>query len=145
MKPMKDYAEYNMPSALETINGEKGLQKFLSKAETYGLPKAIAFAKGSSSTSTLKALSIEHRRKMLIGLVKGTKNNQAVMQKYGVEDLPTVLVLPVESEAEPILYKKKPSFNGLNFFFAKHALSEPVYGKPQEKEEQKEEKSKTEL
>lgn len=146
MKPMKEFAEANMPSSLERINGEAALETFLGKADKYGLPKVLVFTKKPSS-GTLKALSTEFRRKLLIGEVKGTSNNKAVLQKYKVKDLPAVLVLP--EEGEPIRFEKKPTYNALSFFLAKHALKEPVYGeKKQEekKEEQKEEAAKkTEL
>lgn len=139
---LKEYAESQMPSAVETINGMQAMEKFLSKADKYGLPQALVFLKASSSMATVKALSIEHRRKLLIGVVKGTKNNQDVMDKYGVKELPSALVLPLNTE-EPVLYTKKPSFNGLNFFFGKHALSQPVYGS--NNDEEKEKAPKTEL
>jgi hypothetical protein len=78
------------------------------------------------SSGTLKALSTEFRRKLLIGEIKGTANNKALIKAYGVKDFPTVLVLT--EDGNHVKFDKKPSYNALSFFLATHALAEPVFG-----------------
>lgn len=122
--PMQEFAESNMPNFVEKIKDEKALDAFLAKGEKYGLPRVLVFSKKPSST--LKALSTEFRRKLLIGEIKGTSNNKALIKKFNIKDFPTVLVL--QDDGNHIAFDKKPSYNSLSFFLAKHALSEPVYG-----------------
>lgn len=138
-KDMKEYAEMQMPSALELINGEDKLKKFEEKAGKYGLPRAIAFTKATSGLATLKALSIEYRRKILIGVVKGTKNNQSIMKKYNVKDLPAFLVWKVD-DTEPQIFPpaKKPSHNALSMYLSKFALKKEVYGQKKAEESESE-------
>jgi len=124
-KPMKEFAESSMPSYVENINGQKSLDAFLAKADKYGLPRALVFSKKARS-ATIKGLSTEFRRKLLIGEIAGTSNNKAILDKYNIKDMPKVLVL--KDDGEPILLEKKSTYNALNFFFSKHALKKPTDG-----------------
>jgi hypothetical protein len=49
-----------------------------------------------------------------------------LIKAYGVKDFPTVLVLA--EDGNHVKFDKKPSYNALSFFLAKHALAEPVFG-----------------
>lgn len=138
LKPMKEYAEAHMPNSVERIGSEKQHYAFLEKADKYGLPKVLVFSKKPSS-ATLKGLSTEFRRRVLIGEIKGTKSNKGLLDKYGVKDFPTVLVL--RDDGEHVKFTKKPSYNSLNFFLGKYALKKPVEG-PKKVEEKPKEESK---
>lgn len=139
LKPMKDYAEAHMPNAVEQIKAQAGLEKFIEKADKYGLPKVLVFSKKESS-ATLKGLSTEFRRRILIGEVKGTSTNKALIKDYKITEFPTVLLL--QEDGNHVKFTKKASYNALSFFLDKHALKKAVEGPKKEPEE---EKSKTEL
>lgn len=138
LKAMLPFAESSMPSAIERINGVKDLVKVKAKAAKYGLPLALVFLKEDSHV--VKHMSIEFRRRLLVVVVKGTKNNKAVMEKFKVKDLPAVLAFPVHEEdsdlPEPTILNKKPTFGRLTMFFGKHALDQPVFGKKKKEEEE---------
>lgn len=139
-KPMKEYAESHMPNSVERVNSDKTHTAFLEKADKYGLPKVLVFSKKPSS-ATLKGLSTEFRRRVLIGEIKGTSNNKALLDQYKVTAFPTVLVLL--EDGSQVKFAKKPSYNSLSFFLSKYALKKPVEG-PKKVDEPKEE-AKTEL
>jgi len=120
-KPMMEFAEAKMPSFVEKIKGEKVLDKFISKADKYGLPKALLFTKLGKTSASLKALSTEYRRRLLIGEVRGGKHNRAVFTRYNITKLPAAIVLGEDGEDHHV-FDKKPSFNRLNIWFSKLAL-----------------------
>lgn len=128
LKPMMDYAESKMPSYVEKIKGERGLDKFIAKASKFGLPKALLFTKKGKTSASLKALSTEYRRKMLVGEVRAGKHNKDVIKRYKdiVKELPACIVLGEDGQ-EHQLFPKKPSFNRLNLWFSKLALKKPYY------------------
>jgi len=129
--PMKEFAESNMPSAVEKVEGEAGLATFVAKAEKYGLPRALAFSDKPLS-SALKAVSTEYRRRILIGEVRTTKSNQALLEKYGVttKDLPKIVAF--DSEGNPVTLDKKPTHNAIDLFIGKYALKKAVVAQEEE-------------
>lgn len=110
------------------IKGERGLDKFIAKASKFGLPKALLFTKKGKTSASLKALSTEYRRKMLVGEVRAGKHNKDVIKRYKdiVKELPACIVLGEDGQ-EHQLFPKKPSFNRLNLWFSKLALKKPYY------------------
>jgi len=140
-KPMMEFAESNMPSSVVRINGMKDLEKFLTKAAEYGLPAILSFSKTSSHV--VKHMSTEYRRRALVGEVKGTSNNKAVMKEYDVKDLPAVLALTTTGSTKRL--KKKPTFNRLNMFIKDHALKEPVFGTFAKRLEKQEKEAKKKM
>lgn len=141
LKPMKEYAEAHMPNSVVRLNSQKAHDAFIEKADKYGLPKVLVFSKKPSS-ATLKGLSTEFRRRLLIGEVKGTSANKALLAKYKVKDFPTVLVL--RDDGEHVKFAKKPSYNALNFFLSKYALKKPVDGAKKVEEPEPDAQAKTE-
>jgi hypothetical protein len=130
-KDMKQFLDYNMPSYIEQVSGS--LDKFEEKADRNGLPKAILFTSKAKTASMTKYLSTEFRRRLLIAEVYPTKPNKALMDKYGVTDLPALIVLPPANEEgiqeEPIRYEGGPdgfTKNKLQNFLSKHALKTKV-------------------
>lgn len=137
-KPMMNFAIAKMPNFVEKVNAVGGLEKFLKKADDYGLPKVLVFSKSSTTSSMIKAVSTEYRRRALVGEVKATKTNQAIIKQYSIKDFPKVIVIKVDGSV--VQFDKKPSFNSLNFFVGKHVLKKPVSGKKvEEKKEEKKE------
>lgn len=122
-----DFAMSNMPNFVEKIDNQKGLDKFLAKAEEYGLPKVLVFSKAADTSAMIKAISTEYRRRILVGEIKATKNNQAMLKQYNIKDVPRVIV--VKEDGSVVEFDKKPSYNALDFFIGKHALAKPVTGK----------------
>lgn len=137
--PLREFAEANMPNAVEKIEGDSGLQTFLTKAEKYGLPRALVFSDKSLSAA-VKAASTEYRRRVLIGEVRTTKLNQGILQKYGVttKDLPKLVAL--DADDKPISLDKKLTYNAIDMFLGKHALKKPVISKEKQAAEGEEKK-----
>lgn len=127
MKPMMEFAEAKMPNFVEKLKGEKGLTKFIAKGDKYGIPKAILFTDKRKTSASLKALSTEFRRRMLIGEVRAGKHNKAVFDKYNIKKLPACIVLGEDGEEEHHTFEKKPSFNRLNLWFSKYALKKMYF------------------
>jgi len=137
-KDMKQFLDYNMPNYIEQVSGS--LDKFEEKADRNGLPKAILFTSKAKTASMTKYLSTEFRRRLLIAEVYPTKPNKALMDKYGVTDLPALIVIPPANEEgiqqEPIRYEGGPdgfTKNKLQNFLSKHALKTKVPIKKKEK------------
>jgi len=122
---MAEYAHSRMPNFVVRINGAKGLTAFEEKAEKYALPKVLVFSKKSKTSQVLKALSTEYRRRLLIGEVRGSKNNADIIAKYGVQQFPAVIHLKASGETD--VMDKKPSYNRLNSFLHKFALQKPYF------------------
>lgn len=140
-KDMKQFLDYNMPNYLEKVSGS--LDKFEDKADRNGLPKVILFTSKAKTASLTKYLSTEFRRRLLIAEVYPTKPNKALMDKYGVTDLPALIVIPPTSEEgekrEPIRYDGGSdgyTKNKLHSFLSKHALKTKVPVKKKEKKEE---------
>lgn len=155
-KDMKKFVDEQMPNFIDRISGAKGLQSFEEKADRNGLPRALIFTSKPSTVPMTKYLSTETRRRLLVGEVYPTKPNKEIMEKYGVTDLPALIVFPhgAEEGAEPIVYDGDGfSKNKLHSFLSKYALKDPVFPKkktegeeePKQKEEEKKKKQKEEL
>lgn len=130
-KEMKKFVEYAMPSFVEHVKDEKGLVAFEEKAARNGLPRALLFtSKGGAPKPLTKFLSAEFRRRLLLGQVEPSKPNQAAADRYGVTDLPAlVVVLPDEEggEGEVVRYDGKSFARAkLQMFLSTHALKQQV-------------------
>lgn len=155
-KDMRTFLEYNMPSYVERISfGEADMTKAVAKADKYGLPKAILFPSKPKTSSVVKYLSTEFRRRLLLMEVVPTKKNQVLMQEYGLstDQLPALMI--VTPKGDKVVYDAKDfSRRKLERFLSEHAMKEPVYspvvvpeddastaaGAGKEEEEQKKEK-----
>ena len=135
LKDMKAFAEHHMPNFVEAINGDSAHAKFLEKAEKHGLPVALLFSKSKATKPMIKAMSSIFRRRLLLGEIRGSANNKALIQKYGVTKMPHLMVLG-KDDAEPVVFNKKPTFNRLKNFLEDHALKVAI-GKKQKEQKKK--------
>lgn len=124
-----EYAEYMQPSHVIKVTGEKEFAKFAAKADSYALPMVLLFTKSRKTSVELKALSSEFRRRLLIGEVRMSKPNQALIAKFGVDSTSeNQLVVLSDSSAEPLLKAvNKFKFKRAVSFLSKHALEKPYY------------------
>ena len=125
-KAMASFAVSRMPSHVERVAGQAGLDAFLEKASKYELPAALLVSK-SGGKPMLKAMSVEFRRRMLIGEVRGSSSkNSDVLEHFGLSksDLPKLIVLGGSSVLDT--FDGKVSHHRVLNFFGKHALKNPV-------------------
>lgn len=143
VKELVRFATSRMPNFVERVANAKELAAVQAKREEWGLPMVIIFSKSSGTSSTLKALSTEFRRRLLIVEHKAGKGNSAVATTFGVTAFPTVLgVGPPGQDDTPTRLEKDPTYNRLDSFCRKFALKKPVTKRPQRQaaaDDQKEE------
>jgi protein disulfide-isomerase A6 len=141
-KEMKAFVDGNMPSVIERVADTSSLEKYQEKATKHGLPQVLLFTSKAKTLPISKYLSTEFRRRLLLAEIHPTKPNKAVMDKYGITELPALIVIP-PGGGEPIRYDGDGfTKNKLQTFLSKHALNEKVLP-PKKKEEEKEEETKT--
>ena len=136
------FATGRMPNYVEAINGAAALSAFAAKAREWGLPRVIVFSnKVGQTSSTLKALSAEYRRRVLIGELRSQKLPDAV-STFGVTTFPTLLCFgpggPDGGSSDEELHRfenKEATHRRLDTFVGKCALRKPVLKKPSAKEE----------
>lgn len=97
-------------------------------AAEWGLPTVLVFSKSAGTSSSLKALSAEYRRRLLIGEVKASKATAAAVERFGVESFPA-MVAPRPS-GEPLRFAKEPTYHRMDAFLRKVALRKPVVRRP---------------
>lgn len=145
---MKKYLDEKMPSFVEKVSGNSGLVKFQDKAERNELPQVLLFTSKAKTLGLTKYLSTEFRRRLLLAEVHPTKPNKEVMDKYGVKDLPAMVVIPAGKDEAAIVYDGDGfTKNKLQSFLSKYALKDKVFPakkKKEEEEEQKEDAKKVE-
>jgi len=135
-KDLMRFAVSHMPNYVERLDGDDALAAFEAKAAEWGLPRVLVFSKASSTSSTLKALSVEYRRRVLIGEVKaGGKAGGKAAARYGVKSFPSVLALPKDG-GEPLRFQKEATYNRLDAFIGKVALRKAVLKKPAEQQKE---------
>jgi hypothetical protein len=129
-KDMRTFLEYNMPNYAERISfGESDFKKATSKADKFGLPKALIFPSKPKASSVIKFLSTEFRRRILLLEVVPTKKNESIMKEFGLstEDLPALVVIS-ERTGEKIKYTGGDfKMRQLQRFLSEHAKKEAVY------------------
>lgn len=128
IKDMRSFLEYSMPNYVERVSFPDDFTKAVAKADKYSLPKAILFPSKAQTSSVVKFLSTEFRRRLLLLEIVPTKKNEAIMKDYGLTtgDLPALIL--VNESGEQIKYEggdfKK---NKLQRFLSEHAKKEPVF------------------
>lgn len=134
---MKKFVDENMPNFIEKVSGDSFLAKFKEKADRNGLPQVLLFTSKAKTLPLTKYLSTEFRRRLLLAEIHPTKPNKVLMEKYGVTDLPALIVIAAGSDGEPIRYDGDGfTKNKLHSFLSKHALKEKVFPAKKKKEEE---------
>ena len=127
------FATGRMPNYVEAPADAAALAAFTAKAASWGLPRVLVLSsKSSGSTSTtLKALSAEYRRRVLLAELKAARH-EALVKRHGVTSFPTLLCLPADGGDEALhrFENKEASFRRLETFVSKCALRKPVLKKP---------------
>lgn len=142
-KDMKAFVDENMPSVIERVSDISSLEKYQEKAAKHGLPQVLLFTSKAKTLPISKYLSTEFRRRLLLAEIHPTKPNKDVMDKYGITELPALIVIPSDG-GKPIRYDGDGfTKNKLQSFLSKHALKEKVLP-PKKKKEEKEETKKEE-
>lgn len=146
-KDMRKFLEYQLPSFVERVKfGPDDLAKARSKADKYGLPVAVLFTSKASTSTTVKWLSVEFRRRMLLVEVPPTEKNkgirEALLEEFSAgtsaddsNSLPALYVIPPqegplssETDKGTLQIYEGESFNRrkLQSFFDKTVLKKPV-------------------
>jgi hypothetical protein len=131
------FAVQNMPNYVEVLETAAARSTFDAKAREWGLPRVYVFTSkaGGGTSSTLKALSAEYRRRALIGELRGSHRTD-VAEQYAIHSYPALICLAA-GNGEPVhrFEGKEPSFRRLDTFVGKCALRKAVLKKPTIKEE----------
>ena len=136
VKDLMRFATSSMPNYVESVSGAAELSKLGAKANEWGLPRVLVFSdKTGATSSTLKAISAEYRRRVLIGELRAQRNRETV-ERLRVSSFPTLLCLPANSDEPTHRFEgKEATYHRLNSFFGKCALRKPVLRKPIAKDE----------
>lgn len=136
VKDLVRFATSRMPNFVERVKTAKEFDAVQAKRRDWGLPMVLIFSQSGSTSSTLKALSTEYRRRVIVVEHKVGKGSE-ISAKFGVSIFPTVLGFqpPDSNDEQPTKFDKQPKYNALDSFFRKMALKKPVTKKQEPKEE----------
>jgi len=140
VKDLKKFLEYQIPNFVDRIKfGVDDYLKIKQKANKYGLPMAVLFTSKTTSTSTsIKWLSTEYRRRMLLVEIPPVDKNSQLWRLIIGEDgdsdedmiLPGLYMIPPNDDDKSKIikyegddYKRRK----LQDFFNERALKEPVF------------------
>lgn len=133
VKDLLRFSTMNMPNFAERVENADQFAKVLKKAEEWGLPLVLLFSKSSATSTTIKVLSAEFRRRLIIVDVKQGTRTEALAKKYAVTSFPSLLAYPsnYKQDEEPLRFdsSKEPSYFRLSTFFSKVALRKQVLSK----------------
>lgn len=129
------FATGRMPNFVEALKDVSALEAFHAKAREWRLPRVLVFSsKAGQTSSTLKAISAEFRRRVLIGELR-SKDHVRSIKQCAVGTFPTVLCLGGEGEEATHRFEnKEATYHRLNSFVGKCALRKPVLKKPAKEE-----------
>jgi len=119
-----------LPSFVHKVDNENE-EKFLANS----LGKVMLFTDKKNVPTLFKALALEYRNRLHFGWIKNTEKE--LVEKYGVEKFPTVLVQK-KDETTTTKFEGKVGFDALNTFLKSYAPPpRAMYGEqpPEENEE----------
>jgi len=150
-KDLRKFLEYQLPSYVveRAKAGAPDLNRVKAKAARYGLPVAVVVTTKTSTSTTVKWLSVEFRRRMLLVEVPPTEKNKGLRRELlqlvsnstsGSSDdsdgnLPALFVIPPQQGSSPSSLSTTAiqPYQGETFsrrklqdFLEKHALKTPV-------------------
>ena len=130
VKDLVRFATSRMPNFVERVGTLKELEAVQAKTAARGLPIALVLSSSGGTASTLKALSTEYRRRLIVAEHKA-KQGSEVAALLGVASFPAVLGFKAAGGGgAPVRLEKEPTFRRLDSFFRKLALPKPVLKKP---------------
>ena len=130
VKDLVRFATSRMPNFVERVCTLKELEAVQAKAAKWGLPIALVLSSSGGTASTLKALSTEYRRRLIVAEHKA-KQGSEVAALLGVASFPAVLGFKAAGgDGAPVRLEKEPTFHRLDSFFRKLALPKPLLKKP---------------
>jgi len=125
---MKEPTDYNGPRTASSVAKAAidMLPNFVHKVDssseekfiTNSLGKVMLFTDKKSVPTLFKALALEYRNRMHFGWIKSTEKE--LVEKYGVEKFPTVLVQK-KGETTTTKFDGKVGFDALNAFLKKYS------------------------
>mmetsp|Transcript_25967 Transcript_25967/g.60950 ORF Transcript_25967/g.60950 Transcript_25967/m.60950 type:complete len:221 (+) Transcript_25967:492-1154(+) len=150
---IRKFLEYQIPSYVERVKfGAEDYDKLRTKAERFGLPLVVVFTTKTKTSTTLKWLSAEYRRRILMVEVPPSDKNEGLEAERFAdlsssggddEDTPTASLYVVPPDGGPVVRYEGGSFarRKLHDFLKQHALSKIVLEDPSKKKEEKEEEA----
>ena len=133
---MRKFLEYQLPNYAERVRfGKDDYDRFANKAERFGLPLVVVFTTKAKTSSTIKWLSAEYRRKILLVEVPPSDKNAGLEKEIfgelgnrdddGVAAAATLYVLAPDKK---VVRYEGDSFarRKLQDFLKTHALEEPA-------------------
>lgn len=135
VKDLVRFATSRMPNFVERVKTAKDLDAVQAKRDEWGLPMVLVLSQSGSTSSTLKALSTEYRRRLLVAEHKTEGSKLA--ERFGVSSFPAVLGFRAGEglAAPPIQLEKQPTHHRLDAFMGKLALKKPVVKRPEKQGE----------
>jgi len=136
LKDMKKFLEYQIPNYVERVKfGRQDYDKIYAKASKYGLPMALFFTSKATTSNSVKWLSTEYRRRILmVEIPPTTKNVNLRTEIIGGDDssVPALYIVPTNSNNDDptqIITYEGDDFKRrkLQDFFNENALKEPVF------------------
>lgn len=132
VKDLVRFATSRMPNFVERVRTLSELEAVQIKAAEWGLPVVLVLSSSGGTSSSLKALSTEYRRRLIVAEHKAGKGSE-VAKLLEVASFPAVLGFKAGGGGgDPVVrLEKEPTFNRLDTFFRKLALSKPVLKRPE--------------
>ena len=144
------FATDRMPNYVKKIDGDEAMKKFDSNAKYWGLPRLLVFSDKTSTNSTLKALSAEYRRRIVIGELKPKSDRDTATRKYdgadpsrdlGIVSFPSALCIDIHG-VRSIFENKEMTYRRLDTFVRRCAVAMPVFISAAEREKKQKEADK---
>jgi protein disulfide-isomerase A6 len=125
-----------VPNSVKRVN-DKNLDEWLQ--ENKDMAKAILFSEKGVVSATLRALAIDFSGIISVAQVK--KTEKAAVEKYGITDYPTLILIPAGSDT-PIKHEGKVDKAGMVEFLSQVAPPNPDCPPPKEKSKGKKDTKK---
>ena len=89
---MRKFLEYQLPNYSERVKfGKEDYDRLSTKAKRFGLPMVVVFTTKAKTSSTIKWLSAEYRRKLLLVEVPPSDKNEGLEAE--ILELPVVVMM----------------------------------------------------
>ena len=143
-KDMRKFLESQLPNYVERVKfGKDDYDRFVTKANRFGLPIVVVFTTKVATSTTLKWLSAEFRRKLFLVEIPPTEKNEELRKELlrnqfggtaeevdalSSDNKASLYVIPPEGSNSSIVKYDGDKFarRQLQDFLKKHALKEQV-------------------